>query len=148
MEKRNIQVSLQEAKDWYNCGNETLRLLALQAYNKEELESLDYNIVHDCLCKVRSWNTITLTVFSEKEKDKLIAFAKLSHIAEYLNEGWVPNWNAGTLKYSIYYDHPTKRYLISNNQTSHVGTIYFKSEELVRQAIKILGTKVLDNLFK
>lgn len=40
--KRNIQVSLKEAKEWYNSNNETLKELALKTYNKEEIESMAF----------------------------------------------------------------------------------------------------------
>ena len=34
---KKIDVSLNEAKEWYNSGNETLRKLALKAFSKDEL---------------------------------------------------------------------------------------------------------------
>ena len=36
-EKRNIQISLEEAREWYNSGDSFKRELALKAYNKNEL---------------------------------------------------------------------------------------------------------------
>ena len=37
MEKRNITVTLEKAKEWYNSRNESLKEIALQAFNKDEL---------------------------------------------------------------------------------------------------------------
>lgn len=37
MEERNIAVTLDKAKEWFNSGNATLRELALQAFSKKEL---------------------------------------------------------------------------------------------------------------
>ena len=37
MEERNITVTLNKAKEWFNSGNATLREIALQAFNKDEL---------------------------------------------------------------------------------------------------------------
>lgn len=37
MKERNITVTLEKAKEWYNSGNITLKAIALQAFNKEEL---------------------------------------------------------------------------------------------------------------
>lgn len=37
MEERNIVVTLENAKEWFNSGNATLRELALQAFNEKEL---------------------------------------------------------------------------------------------------------------
>lgn len=34
MEKRNITVTLDKAKEWFNSGDATLKELALQAFNK------------------------------------------------------------------------------------------------------------------
>ncbi|CCZ11330.1 unknown [Prevotella sp. CAG:1092] len=37
MEKRNITVTLNKAKEWFNSGNEALKEIALQAFDKDEL---------------------------------------------------------------------------------------------------------------
>ena len=37
MKERNITVTLEKAKEWYNSGNATLKAIALQAFDKEEL---------------------------------------------------------------------------------------------------------------
>lgn len=37
METRNITVTLDKAKEWYNSGDATLKEIALQAFNKDEL---------------------------------------------------------------------------------------------------------------
>ena len=43
METRNISVTLEQAREWYNSRNATLRTLALNAYTNEELE-LNYSL--------------------------------------------------------------------------------------------------------
>lgn len=37
MEKRNITVTLNKAKEWFNSGNATLKEIALQAFDKDDL---------------------------------------------------------------------------------------------------------------
>ena len=37
-DKRTIQISLQQAREWYNSGNDTLRTLALSSFSKEEID--------------------------------------------------------------------------------------------------------------
>lgn len=37
MEKRNLKVDLNTAREWYKSGNETLKELALQIFTEEEL---------------------------------------------------------------------------------------------------------------
>lgn len=38
MEKRNISISLEKAREWYEGRNITLKQLALEAYSEEELK--------------------------------------------------------------------------------------------------------------
>ncbi|MDY2736721.1 hypothetical protein [Intestinibacter sp.] len=42
MEKRNVTVTLDKAREWFNSGNESLKEIALQAFNKEELTVFDF----------------------------------------------------------------------------------------------------------
>lgn len=42
MEKRNITVTLDKAREWFNSGNATLKEVALQAFSKEELNAFDF----------------------------------------------------------------------------------------------------------
>lgn len=60
--KRNITISLEKAREWYNSDNDSLKEIALQAFSKYELESgytqirtfraacdaleLDYNVIN------------------------------------------------------------------------------------------------------
>ena len=37
MKERNVTVTLEKAKEWYNSGNTTLKAIALQAFDKDEL---------------------------------------------------------------------------------------------------------------
>lgn len=37
METRNVTVTLDKAREWFNSGNESLKEIALQAFNKDEL---------------------------------------------------------------------------------------------------------------
>ena len=41
-EKRNITISLQEAREWYKSNNKALREIALKAYSENELSGYDY----------------------------------------------------------------------------------------------------------
>lgn len=42
MKERNVTVTLDKAKEWFNSGNATLREVALQAFSKEELNPFDF----------------------------------------------------------------------------------------------------------
>ena len=38
MKERNISITLEKAQEWYNSGNESLKEIALQAFNESELK--------------------------------------------------------------------------------------------------------------
>lgn len=40
--KRNIAITLEKAKEWYNSDNESLKEVVLQAFSKEELDIFDF----------------------------------------------------------------------------------------------------------
>lgn len=40
--KRNITITLEKAKEWYNSGNTSLKEVALQAFNEKELTAFDF----------------------------------------------------------------------------------------------------------
>ena len=42
MKERNVILTLEKAKEWFNSGNATLKEIALQAFSKEELTAFDF----------------------------------------------------------------------------------------------------------
>ena len=40
--ERNITITLEKAKEWYNSGNTSLKKVALQAFNEKELTTFDF----------------------------------------------------------------------------------------------------------
>lgn len=81
---------------------------------------------------------------SEKQAEKLISINKLLNVAKYLNREWRPNWkDADERKYFIY-TCPRDYYIGVKSATVHMSDIvYFKSEELAKQAIEILGEETI-----
>ena len=148
METRNISVTLKQAIEWYNSGNDTLRTLALNAYTKDELEPAYNSInrevdqIYTCVCIPRC------------ERKKFQVLAKLATIAKYYNKDWERNiYNTG--------------YFISNRNpgngpvddcygnigvykhisAQYAGVVCFKNYEEAVKARKILGDEVKE-LFK
>lgn len=72
---------------------------------------------------------------------KLLAINKLMNVAKYLNGNWSPNWNSNEKKYYAYIEDGHIKILYYTS--CHCGDIYFKSPELVCQAIKILGENTI-----
>lgn len=136
MEERNIKVSLEKARKWYNSNNDTLKELALQAFKEEELTSFE-NIL-SCV----AYNNISYKT-STTQKDKWSTLHKLAIIAEYLNDGWRPNWiDRSEEKYYILMDFQLKRVQIAVTYSCNHGYVYFKTKELAGKAVKILGEEI------
>lgn len=159
MEKRNITISLEEAREWYNGENQILRKLALQAYTEAELsepqnfnevlkslgvQSLNLNMRlggKDALSTVKLSNGIGIEINSE-----LTLHMKLSLIAKYFNGTWKPEMDkkyflakipsSYVLPSSIKLDNG---YYIGTHETVlYPGIVYFQKEEYVRKAYEML----------
>lgn len=161
MEKRNIKVSLEEARNWYNGKDQTLRKLALQAYTekelsepqslKEVLESLGITSLH--LNMELSGKDASSTVKLSKEigveiGSELALHMKLALIAKYFNgTTWEPDMNK--TKYFLArthhsYDLPNSIKLDNNycigthERVMYPGIVYFQKQEDVRKAYEML----------
>lgn len=148
METRNVSITLEQAIEWYNSGNATLRTLALNAYTSDELE-LNYGLIES---KVDQTCGCFNTPMCEQKKFQVLA--KLAIIAKYYNKNWkkttrntgyfLGNYNNGNglvvdvLRGVGVYRHDTVQY---------AGVVYFKSQEDAIKAVKILGDEV-EELFK
>lgn len=73
------------------------------------------------------------------------AFNKLQNIAKYLNKGWKPDFTYSS-HYTICKD-CTGEYCFLANDKYQAGAIYFKTEELAREAIRLMGEASLNDLF-
>ena len=145
MEARNISVTLEQAREWYNSGNPILRTLALNAYAKNEL--IGYEYMKSCVDNETLGLTIPLNDFN-----KVRINSKLAIIAKYLNGSWT--MNAGKTGYFIgkssmggssviaqvdltngiaIYEHKTVQY---------AGIVYFKNSEDAKEAAKMLGAEI------
>ena len=145
MEARNISVTLEQAREWYNSGNSTLRTLALNTYTKNEL--IGYEYMKSCVGKETFLVTIPLNGTC-----KVRTNSKLAIIAKYLNGSWT--MNAGKTGYFIgkssmggssviaqvdltngiaIYEHKTVQY---------AGIVYFKNSEDAKEAAKMLGAEI------
>lgn len=144
MEARNISVTFEQAREWYNSGNSTLRTLALNAYTESELMGYDY-------IKQLVKREATSVIVPEGEVKKITVHSKLAIVAKYFNGSWkkttcntgyfIGNYNSGngpvveTLNGVGVYQHNTVQY---------AGVVYFKNQEDAIKAVKILGESIKD----
>ena len=75
MEERNITVTLNKAKEWFNSGNATLKEIALQAFSKEELNRFDFT-------KIKTFED-ALTALRYKESTKIYIRDIINDISMY-----------------------------------------------------------------
>lgn len=81
---------------------------------------------------------------SEKQAKKLLAINQLLNIAKYLNDGWEPDWNnSDEKKYTISLDINNQRISVNWNILVNKCIVYFKTEELAKKAIEILGEETI-----
>ena len=108
-EERNITLTLDKAKEWYNKGGE-LKEIALQAFTEKELNLLprsweEYCRKYGCACLSTRYTNIPL---------KYDALLKLEQLRDCWRQGWVPNW-------------------LDDNETKYV-IIEWKDKSLVKTA--------------
>lgn len=97
MLERNVTVTLEKAKEWYNSDNATLKKVALQAFSEEELNVFDFTKVKTfkdallCICKFNSceYNSIVETVNRLRVISKAsAAMFMLNIVRKVLNTGY------------------------------------------------------------
>ena len=143
MEKRNIQISLEEAREWYNSGNSFKRELALKAYKDEELIVTNYN---EILKTIELCNKNSIHIKSQ-------VYEKLLIVATYLNSIYKKEYCKDTKDYFQYL--LTKKATLYSYQLNYKGfflnktaryypetLITFNSEEAAKKAIDILGDEL------
>lgn len=142
-EKRNIKVTLEQAMEWYNSGNSTLRTLALGAYTEDELKfNLKYinsKVCNACFCASVPAN----------EAEKYNTLADLAVIARFFNGSWkkttdntgyfLGNFSNGC---GPVIDTCSGVGVYQHNTVQYAGVVYFKNQEDAIKAVRILGKRV------
>lgn len=73
------------------------------------------------------------------------AFNKLQNIAKYLNKGWKPKFGCNNENWAIVKDE--EGFVPRYNMITNDGSVYFKNEDLVYEAIRLMGEDSLNDLF-
>lgn len=142
-EKRNIEVTLEQAMEWYNSGNSTLRTLALSAYTEDELK-FNLKYINSKVC-----NTCLCASVPANEANKYYILADLAIIAKFFNGSWkkttnntgyfLGNFNAGC---GPVVDTCNGVGVYQHNTVQYAGVVYFRNQEDAIKAVKILGKRV------
>ena len=109
METRNVTLTLQRAKEFYNSGNAALKEVALQAFTQEELTTPNYTDIRtfEDACKALGmdinkveWDLSILSGLEGGLGEHLTAIYKLDIIRKALNGAdWKPKITEGSIYY-------------------------------------------------
>lgn len=104
MEERNITISLEKAKEWYNIGGD-LKKVALQAFSEDELKDKFPTSWEDYLKSKTYRYGSPICSMASKQLGAYNALGKLIQLRdEYwrLDGDWKPSWKETQPKYAIY----------------------------------------------
>lgn len=82
---------------------------------------------------------------SVAQAKRMVAFNKLQNIAKYLNGDWKPDFDGDHENWNINKDGDT--FIAMYTKSLNKGNVYFKSEEAVCEAIRLMGKDSLNDLF-
>lgn len=106
MESRNIALTLEKAREWYNSGSADLREVALQAYTKDELEIPEWQNIktfEDACRALRIYDrSVSLHLGGSTDTayyHHMDAVSKLDIIRKALNGDWKPSLVQGSVYY-------------------------------------------------
>lgn len=124
METRNVSLTLDKAKEFYNSGNEELKKIALQAFTKKELtvpNFTDIKTFEDACKAIENYSCVyhiqDHSGLPEKIRGHLNAICKLDIIRKALNGDWKPQMTKG----DIYF--PCVRFYLPNKKPSDAEVI-------------------------
>lgn len=83
-----------------------------------------------------------MNCLSSKQCEKLIAINKLINVATYLNEGWKPDWT-NTMENKWYIICGYEEISFARISILRESFVYFKTEELAKQAVDMLGEDII-----
>ena len=95
--ERNVKISLEKAREWYNSGNESLKEVALQAFKESELVVNPWETIKtfEDACRVLGANPKGVGLIYDAHSQNMY---KLQIIRRALNGvDWEPNLNTGTI---------------------------------------------------
>ena len=92
----------------------------------------------------RGYNDINNCTTPAQAK-RIIAFNKLQNIAKYLNGGWKPCFDGNNPNWNICKESDT--FTVMYTRVIDKANVYFKSEDLTNEAIRLMGDESLNDLF-
>ena len=151
MKERNVTVTLNKAKEWFNSGNATLREIALQAFDKDELTynfenittfkkacealGLNYNIISIVTKDIATFSRASAAMFKLNIIRKALNLGQDLHLTKNPKDSYIYYpYNPFVTKSSTYYKSD-----INSGKIEVIGK--FKSEG---EEYNVLGGSAFD----
>lgn len=141
--KACLEVTLEQARKWYESDNEDLKKLALTAFSEEVLVPS----LGEILESEKDWDVLFLPLGASEQTKSLIC---LQTVANYLNKGWIKTeCNIGYfLGKGSSLSGKTETdikgvYVAMHQNVKYPGVVYFRTVADAQKAVKILGKKLL-----
>ena len=153
MDKRNIKISINKAREWYNQGGE-LKELALSAFTEKEIKEIVLPNSWEEFCEIYhikpdEWYVdanLDINAFrcgniyckdyrnvlpSQQAAKAHLAYMKLHYLRDCYRQGWKPNWrNGNQCKWCIMFDTDT---FIVRTGIHYNRFLSFQSKEIVEK---------------
>lgn len=153
MIKRNVSITLEKAQEWYNSGNDSLKEIALQAFNENELKfdfrkikslsdacsvlGLNYNVILSETCYMKSISRASAAMFNLNIVKKALNLGKELSFTKNPEDSYICYpFNPIIRRDSIYYSDELK-----NGKIKIVGKFKVEGETYL-----ILGDSAIANL--
>lgn len=145
IDKRNISITLEQAKEWYKSENTTLKKLALIAFTEEELEINSYEQIME---ETTLSTTCSCLIHPIIERKTVEALSKLRNMAHFLNKGWKKDSeNTGYFiapELTLEFGMTARKYnwlVLKHVKAKYPGIVYFKSSKDAVKALEIAYTE-------
>ena len=113
---------------------------------KFKKKDITYENVEDALKLGKNCKSI---IINESNASKLVALSKLMNIAKYYNNGWMPDWYSYASKFSISFNHTSRKYVVDSSDSRTSGNVLFKKAEDAQAVINNPNFRdILDTIYK
>ncbi len=113
---------------------------------KFKKKGITYVDVEDSLNLVGNLTAVAADV---NNVPKLSAINKLMNIARYYNKDWEPNWDSFASKFSISFNHTSRKYIVDSSDSRISGNVLFERPEDAQAVIDNPNFRdILDAIYK
>lgn len=113
---------------------------------KFKKKGITYVDVEDALNLVGNLTAVAADV---NNVPKLSAINKLMNIARYYNKDWEPDWDSFASKFSISFNHTSRKYIVDSSDSRISGNVLFERPEDAQAVIDNPNFRdILDTIYK